>query len=236
MKKINIYTVKWGTKYSSTHVNEIYKNCLKNLKIEFEFFCLTEDSEGLLGDINVIPFPEDNYYEKWWNKLYLFDRSIVTQKGEKLFLDLDIGLQRNIDRFIDYPCHEKILFVKTEWHNLEQMKKDTKHVPHKYTDLNSSVLRWNDRILDSQEMQRFNKMIRDYPSQMFFYFRGLDNLFYNKFDHKHIDYFPSGWVYSYNYGYQYPNDVEEFKYRETPFICLYDSMERPEDVKIEFSD
>lgn len=233
---IHIYTVKWGTKYSSSHVNEIYKHCLENVEEDFEFYCLTEDSDGLFNSINVIPLPEDNYYEKWWNKLYLFDNSVVTQRGEKLFLDLDIGLQRNIDYFIQYPCKNKLLFVKTEWHNLEQMKKDTEHVPHKYTNLNSSVLRWNDSLIESKEMKRFNKMIRDYPSQMFFYFRGLDNLFYNKFDHKHIDYFPSGWVYSYNYGYQYPNDVEEFKYRETPFICLYDSMERPQDVKIEFSD
>ena len=183
---------------------------------------------------NIIP--ENNYYEKWWNKLYLFDENVVWQEGEKLFLDLDIVVQRNLNAFIEQPCQDKLIFVKTEWHNLEKMKKDTAHIPHKYTDLNSSVLRWNDSLIESEEMQRFNKMIRDYPSQMFFYFRGLDNLFYNKFDHKHIDYFPSGWVYSYNYGYQYPNDVEEFKYRETPFICLYDSMERPEDVKIELSD
>ena len=233
---IHIYTVKWGTKYSSKYVNKIYQQCKKHATSYFKFYCLTEDPSGLHSDIESIPFPEDNYYEKWWNKLYLFDENVVKQKGEKLFLDLDVIVQSNLDSFIQYSCQDKIVFVKTHWHDLEKMYEDTKHIPHKYTDLNSSILRWNDEVLNTEEMRRFWKMIKDYPSQMFFYFRGLDNLFYNKFNHKNIKYFPQGWVYSYNYGYMYPNDVERNIMRKTPFVCLFDSMENPNDVKIEFSD
>jgi len=232
---IHIYTVKWGEKYSSEHVNKIYKDCFENIYSEFKFYCLTENPEGLLKNVTVIPLPKDNYYEKWWNKLYLFDKNIVTQRGEKMFLDLDIEIQRELDSFINYNCDNRIFFIKTYWHDLEKMKKETEHVPTKYTDLNSSVLRWNDSIIDTEIMDNFWTMIKDYPSQIFFYFRGLDNLFYNRFPKECIDYFPPGWVYSYNYGYYYPVDVEKYKYRDTPYICLYDSMERPEDVKIEFS-
>lgn len=233
---INIYTVKWGKKYSSKYVNKIYQQCKKHTTRYFKFFCLTENPKGLHKDIEVIPFPEGNYYEKWWNKLYLFDKDIVTQQGEKLFLDLDVIVQSNLDSFIDYSCQDKIVFVHTHWHNLEKMYEDTKHIPHKYTDLNSSILRWNDEVTDTVEMKNFWKMLKDYPSQVFFYYRGLDNLFFNRFNHKHIKYFPQGWVYSYNYGYLYPSDTEINKFRKTPFVCLFDSMEKPEDVKIEFSD
>ena len=233
---IHIYTVKWGTKYSSKYVNKIYQQCKKHATSYFKFYCLTEDPSGLHSDIESIPFPEDNYYEKWWNKLYLFDENVVKQKGEKLFLDLDVIVQSNLDSFIQYSCQDKIVFVKTHWHDLEKMYEDTKHIPHKYTDLNSSILRWNDEVLNTEEIRKFWKMIKDYPGQMFFYFRGLDNLFYNKFNHKNIKYFPQGWVYSYNYGYMYPNDVERNIMRKTPFVCLFDSMENPNDVKIEFSD
>jgi len=233
---IHIYTVKWGTKYPSSHVNEIYKQCRDHITRNFCFYCITEDPTGLDPNIITLAIPADNYYEKWWNKMYLFDTNIVWQEGEKLFLDLDIVIQRNLNAFIDYPCEDKLIFVKTEWHNLEKIKEETKHIPHAYTELNSSVLRWNDSLMEKESMKKFLKMTKDYPSQMFWYYRGLDNLFYNRFDHEHIKTFPSGWVYSYNYGYQYPNDVEEFKHRETPFICLYDSMERPEDVKIELPD
>ena len=133
---INIYTVKWGTKYSSHHVNKILELCKKNTTKDFRFFCLTENPADLSPDVSVIPFPGGNYYEKWWNKLYLFDRNVVSQTGEKLFLDLDLHIQKSIDPIIDHNPNDSLTFVKTHWHNLEQMKIDTKDIPYKYTDLN----------------------------------------------------------------------------------------------------
>jgi hypothetical protein len=44
--------------------------------------------------------------------------------------------------------------------------------------------------------------------------------------------FPLGWVYSFNQGYIYPQDTEKHVYRELPYICLFDSMGKEEDVKI----
>ena len=226
---INIYTVKWGTKYSSQHVNKILELCRKNTTEPFKFFCLTEDSSELDSEISVIEFPEDNYYEKWWNKLYLFDRNIVSQPGEKLFLDLDIHIQKSIDPIVKHDPKDNLTFVRTHWHNLEQMKIDTKDIPYKYTDLNSSVLRWNDNL----DVDKITKFVRDYPDQMFFYYRGLDNLFGHQRERLlKIDFFPDGWVYSFNYGYMWPDDVEERLVRKDPIIRLYDSMERPEDVKL----
>ena len=226
---INIYTVKWGTKYSSKHVNKILEMCRKNTTKEFKFFCLTEDPEGLDDEVSVINFPDGNYYEKWWNKLYLFDRNVVSQTGEKLFLDLDLHIQKSIDPIIDHNPNDSLTFVKTHWHNLEQMKIDTKDIPYKYTDLNSSVLRWNDNL----DVDKITKFVRDYPDQMFFYYRGLDNLFGHQRERLlKIDFFPDGWVYSFNYGYMWPDDVEERLVRKDPIIRLYDSMERPEDVKL----
>jgi hypothetical protein len=196
---------------------------------KFRFFCLTEDADNLNDDIEVIPFPENNYYEKWWNKLYLFDKNVVSQTGEKLFLDLDIYLQHNIDPIIDHNPKECLTFVKTHWHDLEQMKIDTKDNPRLFTDLNSSVLRWN----DSLDTEKITKFVKDYPDQMFFYYRGLDNLFGHQRERLlNIDFFPDGWVYSYNNGYMWPNDVRYQVLRKEPLICLYDSMERPEDVKL----
>jgi hypothetical protein len=196
---------------------------------KFRFFCLTEDGSNLIDDIEVIPFPENNYYEKWWNKLYLFDKNVVTQTGEKLFLDLDIYLQHNIDPIIDHNPKDCLTFVRTHWHNLEQMKIDTKDNPRLFTDLNSSVLRWN----DSLDTEKITKFVRDYPDQMFFYYRGLDNLFGHQRERLlNIDFFPDGWVYSYNYGYMWPDDVDERVIRKKPIVRLYDSMERPEDVKL----
>jgi hypothetical protein len=112
---------------------------------------------------------------------------------------------------------------------MRKMKRDTKDIPRAYTDLNSSVLRWNDRL----DVNKITKFVTDYPDQMFFHYRGLDNLFGHKREQLlKINFFPDGWVYSYNYGYMWPIDVREQVLREEPLICLYDSMERPQDVKL----
>ena len=68
---------------------------------------------------------------------------------------------------------------------------------------------------------------------MFFYYRGLDNLFGHQRERLlKIGHFPDNWVYSYNYGYVWPIDVREHVLRPEPLVCLYDSMERPQDVKL----
>ena len=226
---INIYTVKWGYKYGPEYVNKILEQCKEHITEDFDFYCLTEHPDGLAADINVIPFPEDNYYEKWWNKLYLFDRNVVEQKGEKLFFDLDVVIQKNIDCIVDFDPGNSLAFIRTHWHNLRKMKEDCKQTPWLYTDLNSSVLRWNDRL----NGDKITKFVRDYPSQMFFYYRGLDNLFGHQRERLlPLEFFPDGWVYSYNNGYLWPTDVRKQTLRDDPLICLYDSMERPEDVKL----
>lgn len=226
---INIYTVKWGQKYGPEAVNAIHDQCKKYITEEFDFYCLTEYPHGLNPDILTIDFPKGNYYEKWWNKLHLFDSSVVTQKGEKLFFDLDVQIQSNIDCIVDYDPTDKLTFVRTCWHNLKKMKRDVKDIPWAYTELNSSVLRWND-MFDGNKVTKF---VKDYPSQMFFYYRGLDNLFGHQRERLlKIDHFPDGWVYSYNNGYIWPTDIEKHKIRDNLLVCLYDSMERPEDVKL----
>lgn len=226
---INIYTVKWGSKYGPEYVNRILDGCKRNITRPFKFHCLTENPDGLNSEVEVIPIPDGNYYEKWWNKLHLFDNDVVTARGEKLFFDLDLTIQKNIDCIVDYNPEDNLVFLRTHWHNLEKMKEDCKQVPHKYTELNSSVLRWNDKL----DTPKITKFVKDYADQMFFYYRGLDNLFGHQRERLlKIDHFPDGWAYSYNHGYFWPDDMKIHLTREKPLICLYDSMERLQDVKL----
>ena len=223
---MNIYTVKWGTKYNASHVNQLYESCLENLTIDFTFHCLTEDSKDINSDIKILSLPGGNKLEKWWNKMYLFDETIVTQRGEKMFFDLDTILQKNIDDIANFDPEDCLCFVKTWWHDLETQYKDTRHIPHKYTDLNSSVLRWNDSLNSNEITEYFNQ----YKSQILWYYRGLDNFFYNRRIVK-TKLFPIGWVYSFNQGFIHPHDTESHVYRHLPYVCIFDSMGKSEDVK-----
>ena len=153
---INIYTVKWGFKYGPEYVNRILQMCREYITQEFKFYCITEHPGDLDPEVIVIPIPEDNYYEKWWNKLYLFDKNVVRQMGEKLFLDLDIGIQHNIDCIVEYDPEDTLTFIRTRWHHMKQMKEDTKEIPFRYTDLNSSVLRWNDKLVLTKALEVSN--------------------------------------------------------------------------------
>ena len=223
---MNIYTVKWGSKYVASHVNQILESCKKNLSCDFTFHCLTENDKDLSEEIKVLSLPGGNKLEKWWNKMYLFDDNIVTQKGEKMFFDLDVIIQKNIDVIAEYDPEDCLGLVKTWWHDLDTQYEDTRHVPHKYTDLNSSVLRWNDSLNTSELTKYFNK----HKQQLLWYYRGLDNFFYNRRIIK-TKLFPLGWVYSFNQGYVFPHDIEKHTYRELPYICIFDSKGKSEDVK-----
>ena len=223
---MNVYCVKWGEKYGASHVNHLYESCLKHIKCDFDFYCLTENSKDINPDVKILSLPANNKLVKWWNKMYLFDSEIVFQKGEKLFLDLDVIIQKDIDPIIDWETENNLCFVKTWWHDLETQYKNTRHIPHTFTDLNSSVLRWNDSFDSDSLMKYFYK----HQKQILWYYRGLDNFFHHR-KIINMKLFPIGWVYSFNYGYIFPHDVEKHVYRELPYICIFDSMGRSEDVK-----
>ena len=56
--------------------------------------------------------------------MYLFDDNVVRQKGENLFFDLDIIIQKNIDDIANFDPEDCLCFGQTHWHDLETMQKD----------------------------------------------------------------------------------------------------------------
>ena len=99
-KKINIVSVKWGSKYSSEHVNRLYNMVNKNLTYDFNFYCLTEDITGCLPTVTQLPL-EDDGLVGWWNKLYLFKENFFGLEGTILYFDLDIIIVNSIDFLIE---------------------------------------------------------------------------------------------------------------------------------------
>lgn len=95
---IKIVCLKWGTLYSASYVNNLYKGIKRNTKVPFEFYCFTEDATGLDSNVNVLPIGVDGL-EGWWNKLYLYhpDNGL---SGDILFFDLDTIIIDNIDEFL----------------------------------------------------------------------------------------------------------------------------------------
>lgn len=90
---LEVACIKWGDKYAPEYVNRLYSSVKRNLSIEHEFICYTDNSEGLFCKTAKLPTGING----WWNKLYLFslDKHI-------LFFDLDCVITGEIDTLANY--------------------------------------------------------------------------------------------------------------------------------------
>jgi len=63
---MNFVCIKWGTKYTAEHVNNLYKMVQKNYTRDFTFTCYTEEPEGLICDSAYIP-DDGILHPKYWS-------------------------------------------------------------------------------------------------------------------------------------------------------------------------
>lgn len=103
---VNIICLKWGKRYPAYYVNELYKGVAKNLNRPFRFLCVTEDSNGLLPEIEVTEFPPDPKSNMVWPhifmKLCILKDGFANLKGPTLFLDIDIIITGPLDKFFEF--------------------------------------------------------------------------------------------------------------------------------------
>jgi hypothetical protein len=93
-----VVCLKYGDKYNADYVNKLYNMTKRHSVLPFRFACMTEDSNGLHPDIQVLSLPLETNLQGWWYKPYVFSSSFPLS-GSILFLDLDIVIVKNIDQF-----------------------------------------------------------------------------------------------------------------------------------------
>ena len=104
---VNVLCLKWGKRYPAFYVNRLYVQVKRNLSRPFRFVCVTDDPEGIDSAVDCVPFPENPqvFGRPWPNlfsKLCLFKPGFADLKGPTLFLDVDLLVIRELDRFFDY--------------------------------------------------------------------------------------------------------------------------------------
>lgn len=92
--------LKWGDKYSSNYVNNLYNMVKRNCTLDYEFVCFTENPTGINKDIRIEPLPKIAT-QGWWFKPYFLSNELPMQ-GTVLFLDLDVVVFKNIDNMFNY--------------------------------------------------------------------------------------------------------------------------------------
>ena len=104
-----VLCMKWGRLFSPDYVNVLFNACRRNLPGPFRFICLTEDAQGFVAGIEVLPLPDlglepqDWYTKGVWPKLGLFLRDLHGLSGRCLFIDLDMVIAGPLDDFFTQP-------------------------------------------------------------------------------------------------------------------------------------
>jgi hypothetical protein len=216
-----VVCLKWGTKYGPEYVNRLANMVSRNITVDHQFVCFTENTAGLSKNIRTCPLPKYPL-TGWWYKPYFFS-SDVPLKGTLLFLDLDIVVFDNIDKLFDYEPGKFCIirdFNRNTQKNLDYM--------------NSSVFRvesgqyhsiWNDYIKNHKLHLSRNRGDQDWMQK-------------NIKDHV---YWPDEWIQSYKWEMRSRNDLtvvngrRNFKDDKPPqilpdtSIAVFHGMPNPEE-------
>lgn len=105
----HVLCMKWGTKYGPEYVNRLYAMVRRQLKGEFNFVCLTDDTRGIRSEVQCRPIPAldleiaPGKVDRAWKKLTTFERDLHGLRGTALFVDLDVVIVGGLDVFFTQP-------------------------------------------------------------------------------------------------------------------------------------
>ena len=102
----NIICMKWGQRYSSIFVNRLYESIQRHTRKKTRLICFTDNKKGINKNVFCkalpkIKLPQAIKYTPW-RKLSVWQYPLLELEGDVLFLDLDLVITGNIDRFFDF--------------------------------------------------------------------------------------------------------------------------------------
>ena len=190
--------LKWGDKYSAEYVNKLYNMVDRNITIDYEFVCFTENTTGLNKNITTYPLPKLRA-AGWWYKP-MFVGADLPIKGTLLFLDLDVIVFKNIDKLF---AHNPNRFCIIRDFNRSQRKD--------WNRMNSSVFRINIGQYDNIWQQfKLNP-----PVHMQRLRGDQDWMFKHITDHQ---FWPDEWVMSYKWEMRDRRDLKLDPVRKRNFV------------------
>lgn len=163
---MTIVTIKWGNRYPSAYVNDLFHAVKRHGFGVAKFLCYTDDASGLNPGIEPRPLPEIELPEKYrwtfWRKLSLFDPALGLS-GPCLYLDLDVVITGDL-RGLVQDWTGKPRFIRN-WLGKKTLKR-----AH-YDRINSSVVLY-DGFACGRILEIFHKdqarILREYPGDQGF--------------------------------------------------------------------
>ena len=226
---MNFVCIKWGDKYPAKYVNNLRRMVQKNYTKPFTFTCYTDEPEDI--ECDTAPIPDDGLlHPKYWfgKEGYCWDRAKflvfnshnwLGRDGNWCYFDLDVVIQDVIDDV--ELLAQKPRIIHSRWQPQSQIH-DRLFIDTRGTFYNSSMMLWPGKSCEFiyDDVIEHNEIIFKT------YIKGSDNYHYWRQREFWKD-IPGGWIYSWNRGKHYPDDVEKFTYREDAKICIFNTDNVP---------
>lgn len=110
---LNILTLKIGSKYGSEYINRLYKAIKRNTTLDFNFYCYTEDSTGIIEEVNIIPLTLRDDVVKQWYKIDFHNMPEI--EGKCLILDIDYVILNNLDDILGWQLELHQFGCQERW-------------------------------------------------------------------------------------------------------------------------
>lgn len=110
----NVTCIKWGTLFGPEYVNRLYSGVRRNLPGPVRFICMTEHSEGLHPDVEVLALPVEPFHSEMsaalavanrqgaMRKVSLFKSGLIDNlEGPVLGFDLDVVITGDLTPILE---------------------------------------------------------------------------------------------------------------------------------------
>lgn len=99
---VTFVCLKAGPMYGPEYVNILRDMVARCLPLGYpgRFVCITDDPSGLDAGIETLPLPAD--LERWWGKLWMFNRGLFPDGSRMVFMDLDTVIVGRLDDIVGY--------------------------------------------------------------------------------------------------------------------------------------
>lgn len=144
-RKKTVVCLKYGTKYGPEYVNKLHSMVSRNLTVEHDFVCFTEDTTEINKKITTRPLPENLGLTGWWFKPLFFNPELVPD-STILYIDLDLIIFKNIDHLFTHDPG-----------NFCIIRDFNRYVIRDYKKFNSSVF----RLESGQHQQVYHDFMKD---------------------------------------------------------------------------
>ena len=98
--------MKWGSRYGPEFVNRLYSSVKRHTTRKTKVYCFTDDKKHINKNVICKPLPKlklpNAISSSPWRKMSIWQYPLYDLNGDVLFLDLDLIITGNMDRFFDY--------------------------------------------------------------------------------------------------------------------------------------